>query len=85
MPALELWKQYTRQEVHDSFSPETTFTPQAGSWGLWGIVRMPDRPGSFVFLVTFGQSQGDHDFDESITEDGVLTWQSQPRQALPTR
>ncbi len=43
---------------------------------------MPDRPGSFVFLVTFGQSQGDHDFDESITEDGVLTWQSQPRQAL---
>jgi hypothetical protein len=32
--------------------------------------------------VTFGQSQGDFEFDESITDDGVLTWQSQPKQRL---
>jgi hypothetical protein len=35
-----------------------------------------------VFFVTFGRSQGDFTFDESITDDGVLTWQSQPHQLL---
>jgi hypothetical protein len=28
--------------------------------------------------VTYGQSQGDHQFDEGITPEGVLSWQSQP-------
>ena len=82
MRPLHLWDKYSREEVHDIFAPDTAFTPQAGSWGLWGIVRVPNRPGSFVFFVTFGQSQGAHDFDESITANGVLTWQSQPRQTL---
>lgn len=34
--------------------------------------------------MTYGQQQGDHVFEEGITEDGVLSWQSQPRQALST-
>lgn len=33
-------------------------------------------------LVTFGQKQGSHLFDESVTDDGILTWQSQPSQTL---
>ena len=82
MRNLELWQTYSREEVHDIFTPDTAFTPQAGTWGLQGIVKVPERPGSFVFFVTFGQSQGDFDFDESITTDGVLTWQSQPKQRL---
>ena len=32
--------------------------------------------------MTFGQSQGEHVFDEGITESGVLSWQSQPQQDL---
>ena len=43
---------------------------------------IPDRPGDFVFFVTLGQEQAGPVFDEGITEDGVLTWQSQPRQGL---
>jgi hypothetical protein len=82
MRNLDLWADYTRLEVHGIFSPETTFTPRAGTWGLQGIVRVPDRNGDWVFLVTFGRRQGDHQFDESITEDGVLSWQSQPKQRL---
>jgi hypothetical protein len=82
MRKLELWQTYSREEVHGIFSPDTPFTPQTGTWGLQGIVKVPERPGSFVFFVTFGQSQGDFDFDESITADGVLTWQSQPKQRL---
>src|SRR6266545_5845257 len=84
MRILVLWQTYTREEVHDVFSPHSTFTAQAGSWGLHGIVRLAERLNSFVFFVTFGQVQGEHVFDESITKDGVLTWQSQPHQRLNT-
>jgi len=34
------------------------------------------------FFVTFGQQQGEHLLDESITEKGVLSWQSQPHRSL---
>jgi hypothetical protein len=73
---------YTREEVHDIFSPETVFQPQGGSWGISGIIGIPNRMADWVFFVTFGSRQGAHSFDESITTDGVLTWQSQPRQRL---
>lgn len=84
MPILRLHAEYQREDVHDIFSPDTVFTPQSGTWGLHGIVRVPDRPGDFVFFVTFGQQQGEHEFEEGVSEDGVLTWQSQPRNALST-
>ena len=72
---------------------ETKFTPQAGTWGLQGIVRIPDRAADWVFFVTFGQVQGEHEFDEAFGMrplllrlvarfDGVLSWQSQPAQRL---
>ncbi|MDG1097160.1 MAG: DUF3427 domain-containing protein [Methylophilaceae bacterium] len=80
MAELILYQEYSRDEVHDIFSPDTKFTPQTGTWGLHGIVKIPDRDGDFVFFVTYGQSQSNHDFDESVTEDGVLSWQSQPSQ-----
>jgi hypothetical protein len=82
MMKLDLYQEYSREDVHDIFEPEAKFTPQAGSWGLHGVVRIPDRPGDYVFFVTFGQTQSDHTFDEGITEDGVLSWQSQIRQTL---
>ncbi|WP_063802306.1 DUF3427 domain-containing protein [Burkholderia cepacia] len=82
MPNLTLWNDYSREDVHAIFSPDTKFTPQAGTWGLQGMVRVPARRGDWVFFVTFGQEQGDHVFDESITESGVLSWQSQPNQRV---
>jgi hypothetical protein len=56
MRALRLWDDYTREEVHGIFSPNTRFTPQARTWGLQGIVRVPARQGDWVFFVTFGKS-----------------------------
>lgn len=82
MKTLKLWELYSRRDVHRIFSPDTKFTPQSGTWGLQGIVRVPGRDGDFVFFVTFGKSQGEHLFDESITADGVLSWQSQPSQGF---
>lgn len=43
---------------------------------------IPDRPGDFVFFVSLGRRQGEHVFDEGVTEGGVLSWQSQPSQGL---
>lgn len=85
MKKLEIGKLYDRIDVHSIFSPETKFTPQAGTWGLHGIVKVPDRDGDYVFFVSLGQQQGDHIFDEGISEGGVLSWQSQPRQGLENK
>jgi hypothetical protein len=82
MPSMVLYDDYTREEVHHLFAPEVPFTPQSGTWGLQGIIVLPDRPGDFLFFVTFGQRQGDHVFDEGITNEGVLSWQSQTRQGF---
>jgi hypothetical protein len=82
MSKLTLYDEYSRDEVHSIFSPDTEFTPGAGTWGLQGVVPIPDRPDDYVFFVTFGRVQGEHTFDEGITEDGVLSWQSQPQQTL---
>lgn len=79
---LELYADYSRESVHNIFSPDTVFVPQAGTWGLHGIVDVPERAGDYVFFVTFGQTQGNHQFEEFITEEGVLSWQSQPRQGF---
>jgi hypothetical protein len=75
MPSLALWQNYTRRDVHDVFSPDTQFQPSRGPWGISGLISLPDRPGDFVFFVSFGRSQAHHEFEESITEDGVLSWQ----------
>jgi hypothetical protein len=85
MPDLKLYAAYSRQDVHDIFAPDTRFTPSTGLWGLQGIVEIPGKPGDFVFFVTFGQHQAGHTFDEWITEDGVISWQSQPRQSIAER
>jgi Domain of unknown function (DUF3427) len=77
---LVLYEDYTHQDVHDIFDPHSSFTPQRGKWGVPGLIELPERPGDFVFFVTFGQKQGDHEFDEGITTDGAFRWQSQPSQ-----
>ncbi len=82
MEGLKLYEEYSREEAHDILSPITRFTPSAGSWGLHGIVAIREQPGDYVFFVTFGQQQGEYVFDEWVTEAGVISWQSQPRQDL---
>lgn len=79
---LVLHEDYTREEVHDLFDPNSLFTRGAGSWGIWGLIEIPGRPSDFVLLVTFGSKQGDHEFDEGISTEGIMRWQSQPQQGL---
>ncbi|WP_181351230.1 DUF3427 domain-containing protein [Thalassobacillus sp. CUG 92003] len=48
---------------------------------MQGIVKIPNTD-NFVFFVTFGHSEGNHEFKESIEDNGILNWQSQPKQKL---
>ena len=82
---MKLYEDYDRRGVRDLFEPDQPFTPGSGSWGLSGVIGLKDEPGSFVFFVSFGRSQGEHQFDEGIDTNGVLRWQSQVRQRLDNR
>lgn len=84
MRELLRFEKYSRKEIHDIFSPDTTFTKGAGYWGISGIIKIPNTLHDYIFLVTYGQKQAEHEFDEDIDTNGILTWQSQPSQTLHT-
>ena len=79
---LKRYASYSREDIHNLFSPEMEFKPGSGKWGLHGIISVPNTESDFVFFVTFGTTISHHTFKEGITEDGILTWQSQPQQSL---
>ena len=81
MPELKLFHEYTRRQVHDIFSPNSSFKEQTGAWGISGIVRI-DKSNNYVFFVSLGCKQAHHSFKEGITRDGMVYWQSQPGQKL---
>ncbi len=79
---LSLYEDFSRREVHDIFDPEAPFTTGSGLWGMQGIIQIPGRPKDFVLFVSYGRSAGAHQFDEGVSPDGILRWQSQPAQSL---
>ena len=82
MPELTLYKEYSRKEARDLLDPTADYTPGAGTWGISGIINIQSDYKHFVFFVTYGQKQSGHIFDEGITKEGILQWQSQPSQTL---
>ena len=66
MRELILYEDYSREEVHDIFDRDSVFTPQAGTWGLQGIIQIPDqvdvcRPdGVFLLAGTDDERVADH-------------------------
>ena len=85
MPELTLYQRYTRKEARDLLDPSADYTPGAGTWGLSGVINIQSEYKHFVFFVTYGQEQSGHIFREGITNDGILSWQSQPSQKLKDR
>ncbi len=79
---LVKYNEYSRLEVHNILDLNSKFTRNAGTWGIQGIIKIPNREKDFLLFVTYGQSQSGHIFDEGITEDGILTLQSQPKHKL---
>lgn len=83
MRELRRYETYDRKEVHDIFNPNRVFRSSRGTWGAQGIARIPDS-NNYIFYVTYGKKQGDHEFEEGINKDGILKWQSQPEQRIAT-
>jgi hypothetical protein len=81
MRKLVKYSDYTREEVQKIFDPDSPYTPGTGTWGILGMVAIPFS-NDFVFFVTYGSSQAGHLFQEGVTKDGLLIWQSQPSQKL---
>tara|TARA_Y100001935_G_scaffold91072_1_gene75582 strand:+ start:1774 stop:3048 length:1275 start_codon:yes stop_codon:yes gene_type:complete len=80
--ALIKYEDYSRKEVHDIFDPSAKFRLGSGYWGLMGIIQPKTRPKDFVFFVTYGTQYGGHEFNEEVSETGLINWQSQPGQKL---
>lgn len=76
---LERYAMYSRKDVHDVFAAESNFKAGCGIWGLHGIIRIPNTK-DYIFFVTYGTKRGEHKFIEGIDENGIFSWQSQPRQ-----
>ncbi|TGU71628.1 DUF3427 domain-containing protein [Geomonas terrae] len=80
---LILYEDYDRKDVHDILAPDDSFTPQAGTWGLQGPIGLKDRPGDYAFFVTLGKVQHTGKvYDDGLTEQGVLAWDTQARQGF---
>lgn len=76
---LQPYHLYSREEVAAILSPGSSFTPGAGSWGLSGIISKAPSERDFVFFVTLGMHES-NDYDDALTEDGLLIWKSQNQQ-----
>ncbi|HEA3088991.1 TPA: DUF3427 domain-containing protein [Aeromonas salmonicida] len=76
---LQPYHLYSREEVAAILSPGASFTPGAGSWGLSGIISKAPSERDFVFFVTLGMHES-NDYDDALTEDGLLIWKSQNQQ-----
>lgn len=76
------YRNYSREDIHNIYSPDSKFVRGAGKWGLHGIISIPNKKADFIFFVTFGTTEAGHSFDEGITGNGTLTWQSKPAQKL---
>jgi hypothetical protein len=75
-------KLYDRLDISQIFEPGCKFTPGAGRWGLPGIIEVPPKSGNFVFLVTLGEPHAGNPYQDALTEDGYLIWESQSRHKL---
>lgn len=78
-PALRRYQQYDRYAISQLFEPGCSFSRGSGRWGIPGIVETPKDSGHFVFLVTLGEPVEGNPYQDAITADGYLVWESQTR------
>ena len=74
---------YSRKEIYNIFNPSR---PIDSIWKQWGIINLgkyiDEMNNDFIFLLTKGSEVSGHSFDEGITQDGILSWQSQPQNSF---
>lgn len=52
---LELYELYTRSDAQQIFEPDYKFEPSRGTWGLHGVIRLPNKK-----MIGFSSSHMDN-------------------------
>lgn len=73
---------YEREDIARIFEPGAKFTRGAGRWGMPGIVESPPNSGDFVLMVTLGKPVEGNPYQDALTLDGRLIWESQTQQGF---
>ncbi len=83
MNKLQIGELYSREEIHNIFENGITkFTPNAGTWGIQGIIKIRNRKNDYAFITTYGQDKLGQEFKEKIDENDIFVWKSQKKMDL---
>ena len=77
---------YSREDIYNIFNSPR---PIDSIWRQWGIINLgkyiSEMKDDFIFLLTKGSEISGYLFDEGITEEGVLSWQTQPQNSFKSK
>ena len=78
MNTLITKNKYSREDVYNIFNPAKPFDQIWKQWGIINLVKyVEELKNDYKFFLTLGTEGEGHLFDEGITKNGVLSWQSQ--------
>tara|TARA_B100001250_G_scaffold277281_1_gene239741 strand:+ start:201 stop:1187 length:987 start_codon:yes stop_codon:yes gene_type:complete len=78
MNTLITKNKYSREDVYNIFNPAKPFDQIWKQWGIINLVKyVEELKNDYIFFLTLGTEGEGHSFDEGITKNGVLSWQSQ--------
>lgn len=77
-----LFRRYSREDISQVFEPGSKFTRGSGRWGISGIIRLKNESDDLVFIVTIEKPHEGNPYGDYLTDDGVLSWQTQKRMAI---
>ncbi|MGH1473816.1 DUF3427 domain-containing protein [Yersinia proxima] len=77
-----LFDRYSRKEISQLFEPGCKFSPGAGRWGGTGIVWLNNQSQDVVFMVTLEKISDANPYSDSLSDDGMLRWESQTQMGI---
>ncbi len=83
--SLRRYQLYSRKAIANFFEPNYEFKRGSGRWGISGIIESPSDSGDFVFMVTLGAPKPGNPYQDALTLDGFLIWESQTQHSFNSR
>ncbi|HGM5493644.1 TPA: DUF3427 domain-containing protein, partial [Serratia fonticola] len=74
-----LLSKYNRKDISQLFEPGSKFTVGSGRWGISGIIKLKNDTDDLVFIVTIEKPHSGNPYEDSLTDDGLLYWETQKK------